>query len=122
MNNLSSERSKEIMLSMFPNKQQTEKQRQPLYQPTKVHPMLQTQHNRQHYNSMNKDIKKWYVAAMISLFAIFVLSSFSLNFIDDLCARKNIEAFTDKGDPKIHLIIVLFLFIFVFSRVAMMLI
>jgi hypothetical protein len=118
MNHISSQRSKEIMLSMFPTKQQ---EKQQLYKPQRVHPMFETQHN-QSYNTMNRDSKKWYVAAMISLFAIFVLSSFSLNFIDDLCAKKNIEAFTDKGDPKIQLLVILFLFIFVFSRVVLMLI
>ena len=112
---LSNEQTKQIMLKMFPKKQE------PQYQPPRIqyNPTMFEQMNG--YNKVSNNIKKWYVAIMISMFGVFLLSSFSLNFIDDFCAKQNIEAFDHKGDPKIILTSVLFLFLFVFVRIVLML-
>jgi len=70
---------------------------------------------------MTKSKKKWYISLIISLFAIFLLSSFSLNFIDDFCSQKNIEAFDQRGEPKLALVFILFLFLISFCRLILML-
>jgi hypothetical protein len=116
---LSNEQTKQIMLNMFPKKQEQPQYQEPRFQypqyPTTMFEQLDG------YNTMSINIKKWYVAIMISMFAVFLLSSFSLNFIDEFCAKQNIEAFDYKGDPKTMLTIVLFLFMFVFVRIVLML-
>jgi hypothetical protein len=120
---LSNEQSKQIMLNMFP-KRQSQSQPQPQYQqPRFQYPQYPTAMFDQMdgYNKISTNIKKWYIAIIISIFAVFLLSSFSLNFIDEFCAKQNIEAFDYKGDPKTMLTSVLFLFLFAFSRIVLML-
>lgn len=119
---LSNEQTRQIMLNMFPKKQEPIQQRQPVYQPQQFDAYRMHMFDQMDgYNKMNNNTKKWYIAIMISLFAVFLLSSFSLNFIDEFCAKQNIEAFDYKGDPKMILIAVLFLFLFAFVRIVLML-
>jgi hypothetical protein len=116
---LSNEQSKQIMLNMFPKRQ--EPVQQPQYQqPRFQYPSVMFD-QMDSYNKISTNIKKWYIAIIISMFAVFLLSSFSLNFIDEFCAKQNIEAFDYKGDPKTMLTGVLFLFLFAFSRIVLML-
>lgn len=119
---LTNEQSKQIMLNMFPKKQEPIREQQPVYETSHYDAYRMHMFDQMDgYNKMNNNIKKWYIAIMISLFAVFLLSSFSLNFIDEFCAKRNVEAFDYKGDPKIILIGVLFLLLFAFIRTVLML-
>ena len=124
---LTNEQTKQIMLNMFPKKQEpVQSQYQTYQQPQYKQPQFDAYRTHMFdqmdgYNKINNNIKKWYISIMISIFAIFLLSSFSLNFIDEFCAKKNIEAFDYKGDPQIMLITILFLFLFAFVRIVLML-
>lgn len=116
MSNLSPSRTREIMASAFPKNINVKRQIQQRH----------TTHDNYYddddgYNAMTKNKKKWYISVIISLFAVFLLSSFSFNFIDDICAQKNIEAFDHRGDPKIILTVCLFLFLLTFCRLILML-
>ena len=118
---LSNKQTKQIMLNMFPKKQETVQQQPQYQQPRQYHHPSTMFEQINGYNVMSNNVKKWYIAIMISMFSIFLLSSFSLNFIDEFCAKQNIEAFDYKGDPKKILIITMFLFLFVFTRIVLML-
>lgn len=115
MSNLSPSRTREIMASAFPKRVVS---RQQIQQRHVIHDNYSDEDG---YNIMTKNKKKWYISLIISLFAVFLLSSFSLNFIDDICAQKNIEAFDHRGDPKIILVFCLFLFLLTFCRLVLML-
>lgn len=119
---LSNEQTRQIMLNMFPQKKEQVQYRHQIEQPPQIDAYQMHMYEQMNgYNTMNTNIKKWYVAIMIALFAVFLLSSFSLNFIDEFCAKQNVEAFDYKGDPKMILTIVLFLFLFAFVRIVLML-
>ena len=104
------------MASAFPKYANPRQQNPP---PRVLHDAYQREEDG--YNTMTKNKKKWYISLMISFFAIFLLSSFSLNFIDDFCAQKNIEAFDQRGEPKLTLVFILFLFLISFCRLILML-
>lgn len=116
MSNLSPSRTREIMASAFPKRVDVKQQ---IQQRRVIHDNYYNDEDG--YNTMTKNKKKWYISVIISLFAVFLLSSFSLNFIDDICAQKNIEAFDHRGDPKIILVFILFLFLLTFCRLILML-
>ena len=76
---------------------------------------------KNHNENNNNSMKKWYIAIVIGVFAAILLSSFSLDFIDEFCAQKNVAAFDTKGNPNMKLMVVLLLFLIAFIRSMLML-
>lgn len=60
--------------------------------------------------------KKWFFSAIIAGISIFLFSSFFLDAIDDICMRRDTTVFNSNGDPKIGLIIVIFMIILLITR------
>ena len=66
--------------------------------------------------SGNKQLNKWMFSAIIAASCVFLFSSFFLDFVDEICMKRDTTAFNSKGDPKIHLIIVIFTIILLLTR------
>jgi hypothetical protein len=117
---LTNQKTKDIMLNLFPQSkpppQMTYQQPPQMNKPQYFNPNMFPAKSKQ--ESTNS--KKWYIAIVISVLAIFMFSSVSLNFLDDICAQKNIEAFDKRGDPQLSLLVVLFLFLLSVTRMLLM--
>lgn len=124
--NISSTTSKDIMFNLFPKKEPVI----PSTPPQKNVPFtnMERYHNHRHHEKnpseasvADNSMKKWYIAIVIGVFAAILLSSFSLDFIDEFCAQKNVAAFDTKGNPNMKLMVVLLLFLIAFIRSMLML-
>jgi hypothetical protein len=103
---------KNIMLNMYPkkripppsNQEEEEEIPSPMFQPLTERV------------SGNKQLNKWMFSAIIAASCVFLFSSFFLDFVDEICMKRDTTAFNSKGDPKIHLIIVIFTIILLLTR------
>ena len=128
---LTNQKTKDIMLNLFPQSKPPPPQ---LRETTGLQPQMTQyqappQMNRPQYFNPNlfpkskqesTNSKKWYIAIVIAILSVFIFSSVSLNFLDDVCAQKNIEAFDKRGDPQLSLLVVLFLFLLSVTRMLLM--
>ena len=124
MSNLSNEKTKDIMLNLYPNKpspvQPHHIQPQHIQQTTKPFPSRES-YVSQPFKKESVSSKKWYISIVIACISILLFSPFTLNFLDEMCASKNIEAFDKRGDPKLVLMILLFVFLLMVIRSLLML-
>lgn len=67
-------------------------------------------------NKKNKITDKWMFSAIIAAISVFLFSSFFLDFVDDICMKRDTSAFNSKGEPKLYLITVIFTIIFLLTR------
>lgn len=129
MNTLSDEKTKDIMLKLYPNQtpnktsnsQRDEervsvRQQLPHFRPNSSAPPFMAQQIKK----TSTVSKKWYISLALAGLSVLLFSSFSLNFLDDICSRKNIEAFDKKGDPNPLLLLILFTFLVIVSRTLFM--
>jgi len=103
---------KNIMLNMYPKKRvlqpsnpEEEEIPSPMFQ---EHPLT----NR----GGDKQLNKWMFSAIIAASCVFLFSSFFLDFVDEICMKRDTTAFNSKGDPKLHLIFVIFTIILLLTR------
>jgi len=129
MNTLSDEKTKDIMLKLYPsqsfnkplNNQNNEErlnmeQSHPYFRPkSSLHPFM-----NQQIKKTSTVSKKWYISLVLAGLSVLLFSSMTLNFLDDICSRKNIEAFDKKGDPKPLLLLILFILLVLVSRILFM--
>ena len=64
----------------------------------------------------DKQVNKWMFSAIIAATCVFLFSSFFLDFVDEICMKRDTTAFNSKGDPKLQLIIVIFTIILLLTR------
>jgi hypothetical protein len=127
MNTLSNEKTKDIMLKLYPTQSspQESKPQLPAPKEEKTQAIFRPKHSAHPFitNQIKKtssESKKWYISIILACLSTFLFSFPSLNFLDDICARKNIEAFDKKGDPKLLLLLVLFILLVFVSRTLLM--
>ena len=103
-----SDQVKNIMLNMYPKRKVTlpsnpEEDEEPqIYQ----QPLIQD----------NKLTDKWIFSAIIAAVCVFLFSSFFLDFVDEICMKRDTSAFNSKGEPKLYLIAVIFTIILLLTR------
>lgn len=78
-----------------------------------VHPVL-----KRDKEQTSKNTKKWMFSLLISIFSVFLFSSFFLSFIDNVCMRQELYLFDANGTPKPILLIILFVILLCFSRIS----
>ena len=66
--------------------------------------------------SGSKMADKWIFSLCIAGISVFLFSSFFLDFVDDVCMKRDTTAFNTKGEPSIKLIAVIFTIILLISR------
>lgn len=127
MNTLSNEKTKDIMLKLYPTQSPSqeskpqlsslnEEKTQTMFRPKhSTHPFMTNKIEKTSTNS-----KKWYISIILSCLSTFLFSSLFLNFFDDICSNKNIEAFNKKGDPKPLLLLILIVVLVFISRTLLM--
>jgi hypothetical protein len=103
-----SDQVKNIMLNMYP------KRRVPVEQ-EQEEPMIQEPVNYGQIKD-NKVTDKWMFSAIIASICVFLFSSFFLDFVDDICMKRDTSAFNSKGEPRLNLIIVIFTIILLLTR------
>ena len=108
-----SDQVKNIMLNMYP-KRKAPLPSNPDDEEGDV--MMQEQPFIHPENKKNKINDKWMFSAIIAAVCVFLFSSFFLDFVDDICMKRDTTAFNSKGDPKIHLIVVIFTIILLLTR------
>jgi len=101
---------KNIMLNMYPKKepQYIEEGENELPEPSFQHPIMM--------KSDNIEIKKWADAGLIGAISVFLFSSFFLDFVDEICMKRDTSAFNSSGDPKMILILTIFVILTLISR------
>ena len=101
---------KNIMLNMYPKKepQYIEEGENELPEPSFQHPIMM--------KSDNIEIKKWAYAWLIGAISVFLFSSFFLDFVDEICMKRDTSAFNSSGDPKMILILTIFVILTLISR------
>jgi len=101
---------KNIMLNMYPKKepQYIEEGENELPEPSFQHPIMM--------KSDNIEIKKWVYAGLIGAISVFLFSSFFLDFVDEICMKRDTSAFNSSGDPKMILILTIFVILTLISR------
>ena len=109
-----SDQVKNIMLNMYPKRKvpiasEEEEIPSPIY-----HPMMREERNG--FLSGDKQVNKWMFSAIIAGICVFLFSSFFLDFVDEICMKRDTTAFNSKGDPKVHLIAVIFTIILLLTR------
>lgn len=60
--------------------------------------------------------KKWTYSIIIAFVSVMLFSSFVLNILDDMCIKKNINVFDEKGEPTFSLLICIFLVLVLTNR------
>lgn len=78
-----------------------------------IHPVL-----KRDSDQISKNTKKWMFSLLISIFSVFLFSSFFLSFIDNVCMRQELYLFDANGTPKPILLIILFVILLCFSRIS----
>ena len=111
-----SDQVKNIMLNMYPKRKaplpsEEDEVPSPIYED---HPMMKPEQNS--FLSGDKQVNKWMFSAIIAGICVFLFSSFFLDFVDEICMKRDTTAFNSKGDPKIHLIAVIFTIILLLTR------
>ena len=105
-----SDQVKNIMLNMYP------KRKAPLPSNPEDEEGIQEQPFIHPENRKNKITDKWMFSAIIAAVCVFLFSSFFLDFVDDICMKRDTSAFNSKGEPKIHLVAVIFTIILLLTR------
>jgi hypothetical protein len=107
-----SDQVKNIMLNMYP------KRKVPIEEEEIPSPVYQDQQLLEQNSllSGDKQVNKWMFSAIIAAVCVFLFSSFFLDFVDDICMKRDTTAFNSKGDPKLHLIAVIFTIILLLTR------
>ena len=103
-----SDQVKNIMLNMYP------KRRVPVEQ--EEEPMIEQEPVNYGKIKDNKVTDKWMFSAIIAAICVFLFSSFFLDFVDDICMKRDTSAFNSKGEPRIQLITVIFTIILLLTR------
>ena len=104
-----SDQVKNIMLNMYPKKRVVEDEGEVVIQ---EHP----QYNYQGDNKENKEHKKWMFSAIIAGVCVFLFSSFFLDFVDEICMKRDTSAFNSKGEPRLYLVVTIFTIILLITR------
>jgi hypothetical protein len=105
-----SDQVKNIMLNMYP------KRKAPLpSNPDDEEGAVMVQ-EQPFVHSKKKITDKWMFSAIIAAVCVFLFSSFFLDFVDDICMKRDTSAFNSKGEPKLHLIVVIFTIILLLTR------
>ncbi len=102
-----SDQVKNIMLNMYPKKRiaVSDEEEPEVYQEE-----LPVQ------SRGNKTLDKWLFSASIAGICIFLFSSFFLDFVDDMCMKRDTTAFNSKGEPSFYLVSVIFIIILLITR------
>ena len=103
-----SDQVKNIMLNMYP------KRKVPL--PSNPEEDEEPQIYQQPLIQDNKLTDKWIFSAIIAAVCVFLFSSFFLDFVDEICMKRDTSAFNSKGEPKLYLIAVIFTIILLLTR------
>jgi len=103
-----SDQVKNIMLNMYP------KRKVPL--PSNPEEDEEPQIYHQPLIQDNKLTDKWMFSAIIAAVCVFLFSSFFLDFVDEICMKRDTSAFNSKGEPKLYLIAVIFTIILLLTR------
>ena len=102
-----SDQVKNIMLNMYPKRRvPVEEEEEPIFQEPINYGQLKD----------NKVTDKWMFSAIIAAICVFLFSSFFLDFVDDICMKRDTSAFNSKGEPRLNLIIVIFTIILLLTR------
>jgi hypothetical protein len=108
-----SDQVKNIMLNMYPKRKvplPSNPEDEEDIQITQEQPFIHPE------NRKNKITDKWMFSAIIAAVCVFLFSSFFLDFVDDICMKRDTSAFNSKGEPKLHLIAVIFTIILLLTR------
>lgn len=103
---------KNIMLNMYPKKE-------PQYIEEGENDTNLVEQSFQHPIMMkgdNIELKKWAYAGLIGAISVFLFSSFFLDFVDEICMKRDTSAFNSSGDPKMVLILTIFVILTLISR------
>ncbi len=123
---LSDEQLKNIMISMYPKKDpESFKKQQEIIFPSEVEEnedlfIDSIEEPQQYQESVKHDTKtskkKWTYSIIIAFVSVMLFSSFVLNILDDMCIKKNINVFDEKGEPTFSLLICIFLVLVLTNR------
>jgi len=101
-----SDQVKNIMLNMYPKRPVEQEQEEPMIQEPVNYGQIKD----------SKVTDKWMFSAIIAFACVFLFSSFFLDFVDDICMKRDTSAFNSKGEPRFNLIIVIFTIILLLTR------
>jgi len=103
---------KNIMLNMYPKSQISEEVEveNGVVEQHFQHPVMMME------NKGNDELKKWAYAGLIGALSVFLFSSFFLDFVDEICMKRDTSAFNSNGDPKMFLILSIFIILTLISR------
>jgi hypothetical protein len=108
-----SDQVKNIMLNMYPKKRiPVTDDPEPEVYPESLSDQLPEQYNLKG----NKTLDKWLFSASIAGICVFLFSSFFLDFVDEICMKRDTSAFNSKGEPTLYLVSVIFIIILLISR------
>jgi hypothetical protein len=100
---------KNIMLNMYPKRRAPIEVEEPVI--NEEEPIVDYESSKD-----SKVIDKWMFSAIIAAICVFLFSSFFLDFVDDICMKRDTSAFNSKGEPRIQLITVIFTIILLLTR------
>lgn len=106
---MSSDQVKNIMLNMYPKRKVSSI-------PEEDENNVIISQETPFVNTKNKMNDKWLFSAIIAGISVFLFSSFFLDFVDDICMKRDTSAFNSKGEPKLYLIAVIFTIILLLTR------
>lgn len=120
---MSDKQVKEIMLNLYPKKKMIPVEEED-ENPTPYYELQQKMldESSKGFFSDNKEIDKWIFSSILAGISVFLFSSFFLDFVDDVCMKKDISAFNSKGEPKMRLSLTIFIILVLITRVVFSLI
>jgi len=114
---LTDEQLRNVMLNLYPQKENSTETSKIMDEPQEqhdhfIHPYIQQESK----NGANK--KKWIFSIILSSLATLLSSQFFITFLDEFCLKKDISILDENGNPKIFLMLGLFLFLLILNRIS----